>query len=64
MLTSLFRNKVGRFKVQACLLLGISFTCHVFSRGIFIVMLLMFFAYGSGAWKFGHVEDANHEPEP
>lgn len=64
MFVPLFRNKGGRPIVLACLLLGIAATCCVFSRGIFIVMLLLLFAYGSGIWVFDEAEDANHEPEP
>lgn len=48
----------------ACLLLGISFTCRVSSHGIFIVMFLMLFKYGSGAWIFDKAEDAKYKPEP
>ncbi len=64
MFMTLLRNKGVRSKVLACLLLGISFTCRVSSHGIFIVLFLMLFKYGSGAWIFDKAEDAKYKPEP
>lgn len=48
-----FKNKDGKVKVLTGLLLYVSFTCCIMSRGIFIVMLLMLLAYGGGYWTAG-----------
>ena len=45
-----FKSRDGKIKVLTGLLLYISFTCCIMSRGIFIVMLLVLFAYGNGYW--------------
>lgn len=51
------RNKSGKVKTLTCLLVYIALTCCVLSRSVFIIMLLMLLAYGSGYWEID--EEAN-----
>lgn len=45
-----FKSRDGKVKVLTGLLLYVTFTCCIMSRAIFIVMLLMLFAYSNGYW--------------
>lgn len=58
-ITPLVALKDNRGKVLSGLFLGISYTCCIFSRAIFIILLLMLFAYGSGVWTFGENADTD-----
>lgn len=45
-----FKNRENKIKVLTGLLLYICFTCCIMSRAIFIVVLLLLFAYSNGYW--------------